>query len=103
MWKKLAMQASARDWNRLTSDEQSAIISAWTDKEGRIEMLSDCHEDILGLVVDLYSEDFYGNKRDALNHIGKMVCTTFAVKARKSTENLWKQNKYDGVKCELGN
>jgi len=92
MWQKLAKKASAREWNKLTADEQSSIVSAWTDEEGRIEMLTDCPEDIVGLVVELYSPEFEGNKRDALHNIGKMVCATFAVKARKSTENLWKSN-----------
>lgn len=92
MWQKLAKKASARDWNQLSKDEQSAIVSAWTDEEGRIEMLTDSPADIVGMVAALYDPENEGDKRAALNELGKMVCATFAAMARKSCENLWKKS-----------
>lgn len=94
MWEKLAGKALSEgrgSWDSLSRDEQAALISAWTDSEGRVEMLADCPADLVGMVAAMYVSH-HGDRKDALAELGKMVCATYAVAARKSVENLWKRS-----------
>lgn len=94
MWYKLARAAQQEgrgNWDALSRDEQKKIISSWTDHEGRVEFLTDCPADIIGMVAAMYvsvDED----RKTQMAELGKMVCATFATMARKSCENVWKQS-----------
>lgn len=91
MWDKIAEKAQSEGratWDALSRDEQAKIISSWTDHEGRVEFLTDCPADIIGMVAAMYVSH-HEDRKTAMAELGKMVCATFAVAARKSVENLW--------------
>lgn len=91
MWDQIAEKAKSEGrahWDALSRDEQAKIISSWTDHEGRVEFLIDCPADIIGMVAAMYVSH-HEDRKTAMAELGKMVCATFAVAARKSVENLW--------------
>lgn len=91
MWDQIAEKAKSEGrahWDALSRDEQAKIISSWTDHEGRVEFLIDCPADIIGMVAAMYVSH-REDRKTAMAELGKMVCATFAVAARKSVENLW--------------
>jgi hypothetical protein len=93
MWDKIAEKAKSEGrstWDALSRDEQAKIISSWTDHEGRVEFLTDCPADIIGMVAAMYVSH-HEDRKTAMAELGKMVCATFAVAARKSVENKWKR------------
>lgn len=91
MWDKIAEKAKAEGratWDALSRDEQAKIIISWVAREGRIEMLAEGYVDIVGAVAAMYAAN-PEDRKTAMAELGKMVCATFAVAARKSVENLW--------------
>jgi len=93
MWYKLARAAQQEgrgNWDALSRDEQKKIISSWTDHEGRVEFLTDCPADIIGMVAAMYVSDDEDRKTQ-MAELGKMVCATFAMAAKKAVENQWER------------
>jgi len=88
-----AMAEGRGSWDMLSRDEQAHVISDWTEREGRFEMLDLAPVDIIHMVADVYDPELDMDKRQALPDIGKMVCAAFALAARKAVESMWKREK----------
>lgn len=91
-WETVARGALAEgrgSWDKLARQEQAYIISDWTEREGRYEMLNQAPVDIANMVADVYDPELDMDKRSGLTDIGKMVCAAFALGARRSAESLW--------------
>jgi hypothetical protein len=104
-WEIVARGALAEgrgSWDRLTREEQAYIISDWTEREGRIEMLDLAPVDIIHMVADLYDPELDMDKRQALTDVGKMVCAAFALAARRSAESMWKREGGEIKQCTSG-
>jgi len=93
-WETVARGALAEgrgSWDKLHRQEQAYIISDWTEREGRIEMLNTSPVDLVNMVADLYDPELNMDKKAGLLEIGKTICAGFAVHARRSAESLWKR------------
>lgn len=95
-WETVARGALAEgrgSWDKLSREEQAYIISDWTEREGRLEMLDISPVDIIHMVADIYDPELDMDKRQGLSEIGKMVCAALSIAARKAAESMWKREK----------
>lgn len=91
-WETVARGALAEgrgSWDKLSREEQAYIISDWTEREGRYEMLDISPVDIIHMVADVYDPELDMDKRQGLSEIGKMVCVALSLSARKAAELMW--------------